>query len=160
MMGAFSLFFVLVAFVWSIEAAAPAGYSFTPAGLVPSSCVHTVPHGSAVHHDASGRMIVTAPDGTQKRIPRCPVKPLASPDQISQKGKKNAKKSAKRSAKQSRQFSPDYDGWLGYTTYSVPTTFDSFLGSFSVPQEPANDPDVLYVFTGESCTRHARELRN
>jgi hypothetical protein len=42
----------------------------------------------------------------------------------------------------------DYDGWLAYTTYEAPTDIDSFLGYFSVPDEPQNDPEVLYLFTG------------
>jgi len=44
---------------------------------------------------------------------------------------------------------PDtYDGWLAYTSFNVPTTFETFLGYFSVPPAPQSDPEVLYVFTG------------
>jgi len=45
--------------------------------------------------------------------------------------------------------SPDtYDGWLAYTAFNNPTSFETFLGYFSVPDAPQSDPQVLYVFTG------------
>jgi len=41
-----------------------------------------------------------------------------------------------------------YDGWLAYTTFHDPVGFNNFLGYFSVPNAPQNDPEVLYLFTG------------
>lgn len=42
-----------------------------------------------------------------------------------------------------------YDGWTTYTAYNSSTpTFNAFTGYFSVPDNPAQDPEVLYVFTG------------
>jgi hypothetical protein len=48
----------------------------------------------------------------------------------------------------SRQKRQDYDGWLAYTTFHYPQGIDSFLGYFSVPNNPQNVPEVLYLFTG------------
>ncbi len=39
-------------------------------------------------------------------------------------------------------------GWLEYAAYQNPAGFESFLGTFSVPDEPKATPDVLYIFTG------------
>jgi len=35
-----------------------------------------------------------------------------------------------------------------YTAFNYTPGFSSFLGDFSVPALPANDPEVLYLFTG------------
>lgn len=40
-----------------------------------------------------------------------------------------------------------YDGWLAYTQAHKPAGVDNFLGFFDVPNEPAYDPTVLYLFT-------------
>jgi len=45
----------------------PESFAATPAGEMPSSCVHEIPNGARV--DTSG--VVTLPDGTQYRIPKC-----------------------------------------------------------------------------------------
>jgi len=44
----------------------------------------------------------------------------------------------------------EYDGWLAYTSFerSGKESFDTFLGYFTVPNNPANYPEVLYIFTG------------
>jgi len=45
----------------------------------------------------------------------------------------------------------EYDGWLGYTQWENTAgsgDIASFLGSFSVPNAPKRDPEVLYIFTG------------
>ena len=39
-------------------------------------------------------------------------------------------------------------GWLEYAAYQNTEGFDSFLGKFSVPDEPQAQPQVLYLFTG------------
>jgi len=46
---------------------APEPFTATPAGEMPSSCVHEIPNGARV--DTSG--VVTLPDGRQYRIPKC-----------------------------------------------------------------------------------------
>jgi hypothetical protein len=51
----------------TLEAAPPESFAATPAGWIPSSCVHSVPDGARV--DTSG--VVTLPDGKQYRIPKC-----------------------------------------------------------------------------------------
>jgi len=45
----------------------PEPFTATPAGEMPSSCVHEIPDGARV--DTSG--VVTLPDGKQYRIPKC-----------------------------------------------------------------------------------------
>jgi len=45
-------------------------------------------------------------------------------------------------------FPADYDGWLAYTEWNYSSSIDTFLGDFSVPDEPATAPQELYVFTG------------
>src|SRR5256886_5145363 len=45
----------------------PDPFTATPAGEMPSSCVHEIPNGARV--DTSG--VVTLPDGKQYRIPKC-----------------------------------------------------------------------------------------
>jgi hypothetical protein len=45
----------------------PEPFGATPAGEMPSSCVHEVPNGARI--DTSG--VVTLPDGRQYRIPNC-----------------------------------------------------------------------------------------
>jgi len=42
----------------------------------------------------------------------------------------------------------EYDGWLAYTTFRHASGINKFLGYFSVPNQPQNDPEVLYLFTG------------
>ena len=38
--------------------------------------------------------------------------------------------------------------WEEYTAVKNTDGYDSFLGYFSVPDMPQNDPQVLYLFTG------------
>ena len=47
-----------------------------------------------------------------------------------------------------RPLPPDYDGWEEYSAWNYPNGLDSFNGYFSVPDVPASDPDILYLFTG------------
>jgi len=42
----------------------------------------------------------------------------------------------------------DYDGWLQYTAYHDTEGFDSFIGKFTVPDNPKRHPHILYLFTG------------
>lgn len=51
----------------TLEQATPEPFAATPAGWRPGSCVHEIPNGANV--DTSG--VVTLPDGSQYRIPKC-----------------------------------------------------------------------------------------
>jgi len=109
-----------------------AGYVNTPVGWVREECVHNVPNG-AVADCNDERCIVKHPNGTLfKKIHLCTARNVSKPI-ISYR---------KRGVEQS------YDGWLAYTTYQAPTDIDSFLGYFSVPDQTASVPEVLYLFTG------------
>ncbi len=51
----------------TLKEASPEPFAATPAGWMPESCVHGIPNGA--HVDTSG--VVTLPDGTQYRLPKC-----------------------------------------------------------------------------------------
>ena len=42
----------------------------------------------------------------------------------------------------------DYNGWLAYTADNHTAGYNSFLGFFSVPDEPAERAHIVYLFTG------------
>jgi len=100
----------------------------TPFGLFPKRCVHEVPNGAHIEELNDGSVKITEPNGKilDPFSRDCPFKQLL----------RNSQK---------RQ---DYDGWLAYTTFHYPDGIDSFLGYFSVPNNPQNTPEVLYLFTG------------
>jgi len=106
------------------------GLVITPVGRLPRECVHTVRSGSKIFDDGTGSTRVEHPDHPNYSLPSCNVATLL------------------------KQHNPrtnlpgEYDGWLAYTTYHNPTGFRNFLGYFSVPNEPQNAPEVLYLFTG------------
>jgi len=102
----------------------------TPYGWAPKRCVREFPSGSHIDELHNGSIIVTTPNGdVLGPLPRdCPAVELFQ------------------KARQKRQ--GDYDGWLAYTTFHYPAGFDAFLGYFTVPANPQNVPDVLYLFTG------------
>jgi hypothetical protein len=52
----------------TLDAASPEPFVATPAGELPKSCVFAIPNGA--HVDTSG--VVTLPDSTKYRLPRCP----------------------------------------------------------------------------------------
>lgn len=99
----------------------------TPVGYHPEECVHDIPSGTHIQEDlVGGGATLKLPTGEQRRIEPC-----------------NATMAK-------RQFPADYDGWLAFTSFKNPTnqSFDDFLGYFSVPNKPARDPQVLFIFTG------------
>lgn len=102
----------------------------TPFGDLPAECVHSVPSGTHLERQLDGRVLAMHPTFTQPRVlPRCKRAPVRA----------------------ARGFPSDYNGWLAYTAYQTQAplaTFDAFLGNFSVPNEPARKPRVLYIFTG------------
>jgi hypothetical protein len=123
-------------------------YVPTPAGRMLRTCVHSVPSGSELEHEVdpatggeTGRLMVKNAQGEIVRIlPKCDTSkhPMWEPKQHST----------------SDVGAPlDYDGWVAYTAFNVTSngpaaTFDSYLGDFTVPVEPTQDPEVLYLFTG------------
>lgn len=115
------LVLVFVASVFGKMVKVPGGRS------LPEECVHKVPTGSVVKK-TGGRLFVTHPTIGTILIPKCAAQA------------------------KSADFPSDYDGWLAYTSFVLPNTtgasFNSFLGSFSVPNEPMSDPDILFIFTG------------
>jgi len=105
----------------------------TPFGYLPKECVHMIDSGSTVHETENYKTVIS-PNGEKKFIKPCPYN-LAEII-IKQKLKSG--------------IPTQYDGWLAYTCFATPdnSTFDSFLGYFSVPSNPENTPEELYIFTG------------
>jgi len=95
----------------------------TPVGIVHHSCIHRVPSGSHIQDDKNGFFVTDGLTGEVRPITPC-GKPIT----------RNVKR--------------QYDGWLAYVTTQAPNDFDTFLGFFSVPNEPQDTPEVLYLFTG------------
>lgn len=115
-------------------------YQRTPAGLVLSHCVRQVESGSSVRELADGSTLVTPPQGAPTRFPPCDTHNGTFPVLVSDR--------PARGAAVGDGLPPDYDGWLQYTKYENDTGFDSFLGSFTVPDNPERNPQILYLFTG------------
>jgi len=123
------LFFSFLSFFLCLQAVPPRGegYVNTPIGRLPPHCVHNVRTGSELYETDNGVVIVKHPSHEPYTLPPCPV----------------------RSSLIKKEPAPfEYDGWLAYTTFHNPVGFSNFLGYFSVPNEPQNDPEVLYIFTG------------
>jgi len=99
----------------------------TPFGLLPNRCVRNVPNGAHIEELSKG-VRVTNPDGKSQILQAdCDTRSLL------------------REGRKKRQ---DYDGWLAYTTFHYPDGLDAFFGYFTVPTDPSNTPEVLYLFTG------------
>ncbi len=97
----------------------------TPFGRFDERCIHVAPSGSHFR-TVNGSVVVEHPSFASRRVlPKCAAH------------------------MRQRQFGPEYDGWLAYTSYlTTQPTFDTFLGNFSVPLAPANMPEELFIFTG------------
>ena len=104
-----------------------------PGGYLPSECVHGVPSGSTVERLHDGTVKVHTEGLPSKTLPKCSQSLISS---------------RKGHGRKLLQFPPSYDGWTAYTAFQVEGTFDSFLGDFSVPDMPAQMPEILYLFTG------------
>jgi hypothetical protein len=102
----------------------------TPFGLRHKNCVREVPNNAHIEETESGEVWVTPVEGQKYQL-----------DNV-------GSCSPKAFVAKNEQLPEDYDGWLAYTTFHYPQGFDSFLGYFSVPTQPQNDPQVLYLFTG------------
>jgi len=96
----------------------------TPMGPIPESCYHEVPPGTHIVDMGEGAYYEHPVTHTIHSLPRCSARPLV------------------------QKAPQEYDGWLAYTTFSYPRGISSFLGRFSVPNNPQNTPEVLYLFTG------------
>jgi len=108
----------------------------TPFGYVHRDCYHVVPSGSQLMRDAEG-MRVHNEQGVQiGRLPFCTAP--------------NAFVSARagRNNNTANNGFGTYDGWLSYTTFQHTAGIDTFIGSFSVPDAPYDEPQELYIFTG------------
>lgn len=95
----------------------------TPYGYVHRDCYHEVPSGvQLVRHPQSGAgLIVNDKDG--KRIGAIPACKVPTPF-------------ITKSTNNSVANLGTYDGWLAYTTFENKAGIDTFLGTFSVPNEP------------------------
>eukprot|EP01116_Phalansterium_solitarium_P011016 TRINITY_DN26629_c0_g1_i1.p1 TRINITY_DN26629_c0_g1~~TRINITY_DN26629_c0_g1_i1.p1 ORF type:complete len:301 (-),score=39.08 TRINITY_DN26629_c0_g1_i1:160-1062(-) len=121
---------LLLALLAGTFAALPESLVVTPVGRRPASCVHRVPSGSYVEETDTGAIIRDPEGNVFKTVSGC-----------------HPTSSEKLAAKTAAQLGA-YDGWLAFTSWEAPTDIDTFLGYFSVPKEPAQDPEVLYLFTG------------
>jgi len=130
---------ITISFVVGIQApgnrktSLPKGFVHTPVGPLPEDCVHKVDNGAHVYEGKNGVLHVKSPvTDIIKTIPACDIRKYIT-------------------AYLTKFKSPAvYDGWLAFTCWQYPNasgTISSFLGSFSVPQAPQNDPEVLYLFT-------------
>jgi len=135
-----SLLISLLALAATAAAVIPVGYQATPFGFIRAECHHSVPSGAHLERRADGAMDVMVGARVVGVLPKCPYvreemffqRPIAAPTTTTK-----------------RQFPSDYNGWLAYTQWQYPNqTIDRFLGSFTVSDNPASDPDVLYIFTG------------
>jgi len=109
----------------------------TPMGRMPRECVHHVESGSKII-DNENHTVVISPSGIKSLILPCPyqIHSIIANEKVKRHSKPHAPM--------------QYDGWLAYTSFRTPdkSTFDTFLGYFSVPNNPSNTPEVLYIFTG------------
>lgn len=107
-----------------ISAAFAEGFVRTPFGLYPEACVHRVPSGAHITTRDSKTVVIHERLKGLFLVPECDLTTLA--EEVDEE---------KVTGKEKRQFPPNYDGWLAYTSYQTKLpTFDTFLGttSFSV----------------------------
>jgi len=136
-------------------------YISTPSGRIRHDCVHSVPSGSTLRENKNGLLDVILQDGKfQRTIPKCDKSKNKLPMfDISFKKRTVGARPPPRGdhlrhgnmtgiITDPPVFPADYDGWLAYTAWHDPTGIDAFLGKFSVPDAPAQYPDVMYIFTG------------
>jgi len=108
-------------------------YVRTPHGLVWSECKYEIGNGAQIITDDKESYVIEA-DGVERHFEQCSMPFLRNSRQVS-----NQKREA------------PVDGWQVWTAFNNANnaTFDSFLGSFNVPQAPSNfDGGILYMFTG------------
>jgi hypothetical protein len=93
----------------------------TPYGYLHRDCYHEVPSGAQLVRAPEGGVIVR--DRSGKRLGQIPACTVPSPFIT----KANFNSSSNLGT---------YNGWLAYTTYNNKPGIDTFLGTFSVPDEP------------------------
>jgi len=94
----------------------------TPFGAWPASCVHHVDDPKAEIEDDFKNTIIHFSNGTKKIIPACPIKSGLELEQ---------------------------DGWVAYAVWQAPSTITSYIGQWTVPQNPAKEEvQTLFLFTG------------
>lgn len=116
----------------TVTVAGVGNYVRTPVGYVREDCVREVPNGVHIE-ERDADMLLTHADGRQSTMPYCDTKNGARPAFLEHVP---------------GPLPPDYDGWEEYTSVENSDGYDTFLGYFSVPDKPAADPQVLYLFTG------------
>jgi len=107
-------------------------WGLTPIGWGHSSCVHIVQNGAHVRRieptDGSSSYKVENPDGSSEILPRCHFQFQSAFEQTE---------------------SEFEGGWQVWSTYQSPTSFDSFLGLFTIPDTPQTYvSQTLFMFTG------------
>jgi hypothetical protein len=113
-------------------------------GYVLKHCHHTVRSGSNIAIQPDGTAVVTHEKYTTKVLPKCDTNNGEWPMFVSE-----LPSATKNSTSNVAGLPADYRGWLAYTQgerHNV--SYNTFLGNFSVPDAPAEAPQVLYLFTG------------
>jgi hypothetical protein len=139
-------------------------YTHTPSGKMRSDCVHQLASGHTVAESTGeGWMDVMDAEGNYVRtLPKCANQasfPLFDPSTPNRHARQQQQQQPAKTIlteeefratkpKQDDPFPPDYDGWEAYTAWHYPSGITLFNGNFSVPDTPASQPDVLYLFTG------------
>jgi len=129
-----SYFFGFLAFaavlVLAISPKEKEQWKLTPSGWAHSSCIHQVRNGAHVkkiENKGSMSFKVMNPDGSEEILQRCqyPIGPAFSPED---------------------QFE---GGWQTWSLFENPTSLDSFLGYFTIPDVPKDySQQTLFMFTG------------
>jgi len=132
------LFLLLPIAVW----ASFQDYRRTPYGWIHPDCVHRIPSGTHLEELSNGRLEVHYPDGIKTELPTCKY-----PYIIGDKGEMPSPLSSSR--RSDSVPSPNVGhGWQAYTTFQYPKGMNTFLGTFTIPNKPAQEPGILYIFTG------------
>jgi hypothetical protein len=110
-------------------------------GHVRADCVTLdLPHNTRIERRGT-HDVLHYPDGTVAQQSSCLLNKDARPVVIDTR--------PERVATSNDDFLPaNYDGWEQYAAWQHNPTLTSFLGNFSVPDLPAQAPEVLYIFTG------------
>jgi len=135
------LVFVLLASVYlvaSISRKYP-DWGLTPGGYRHKSCIHHVPSGSHLDVHEDGTVTVLTPSATTIQIPKCKFPKSKYPGLTEMRSYR----------KGSNSMPGEVEGWHVYTKQNVGNNLNLFLGTWNVPDLPANDGgQTLFTFTG------------
>jgi len=92
---------------------------FTPFGPIPLRCIHSVANEAYIKDLPNGKTLVIEPSNSSWILPDCEWDKMRI---------------------------GDYDGWMAYASSNIETTYDSFVGKFSVPDKPINTPNAIFLF--------------